>query len=102
MADHHPSQSIVVDARSSNRKCQFPASSSPTGFTARHTARGTKVGVQAQHATFLVCSESLLNSASTPTTLASSIGARATRDRLLRWGVSALKQVTLASETVAD
>jgi hypothetical protein len=26
--------------------CRFPASGSPTGFTARHTARGTKVSVR--------------------------------------------------------
>src|SRR5215813_11481142 len=44
-------QRSVSHPRSSNRTCRFPASGSPTGFTVRHTARGTKVAVQgAAHA----------------------------------------------------
>src|SRR6266478_10013902 len=39
-------QRSVSHPRSSNRTCGFPASGSPTGFTVRHTARGTKVGVR--------------------------------------------------------
>jgi hypothetical protein len=39
-------QRSVSHPRSSNRTCRFPASGSPTGFTVRHTARGTKVGVR--------------------------------------------------------
>jgi hypothetical protein len=39
-------QRSVSHPRSSNRTCRFPASGSPTGFTVRHTARGTKVDVR--------------------------------------------------------
>jgi hypothetical protein len=39
-------QRSVSHPRSSNRTCRFPASGSPTGFTVRHAARGTKVGVR--------------------------------------------------------
>src|SRR5262245_35262926 len=39
-------QRSVSHPRSSNRTCRFPASGSPTGFTVRHTTRGTKVGVR--------------------------------------------------------